>query len=544
MRIADVDGHAAATFLGEPIGIDPGQRAQQCGLAMVDVSGGPDDDGHRRPERVRQSQPQRGIVGRVHGPKVEMDRSILDPADDRRIAGAQPTGEGRRSRAAHDEPHRRKGLPGQRSAADRRGHRRDLDLRTECVREIGHDGVPTAAERVGAGGDHPPHRDVCCCPTRAVQAERRGERRQRDLLRSNRARQRVLPDPGDQVRPTNDQTGLRSTHELVTAERDQVRTGLESLARRWLVREAIRHGVEERAAAEVVDDDRAVEVRKLREGARIRRFDEARLGEVGRMDAQDDGRAALGEGRLEVGRSRPVGCPDLDETSPGTADHVGDPDATADLDELAPRDRDAASAGKPDREQERRRVIDGDDRVFRAGEGDQVCLCHPEPRPASPRVAIELEQGIGGGGSAGGLDGRSWPRRATEVRVEDDPGGVDDRREPGRRIRQRIEACGDRLRQVLQSGRRFAGGDCSPLHLDRFAGGRGKCHGLELARTRPRPDRGKQPFDAGGTRAIRRHWSSVAGTRGSRTHRAAPSAAPLVLKTRGPTGTRPLPARW
>jgi len=33
----------------------------------------------------------------------------------------------------------------------------------------------------------------------------------------------------------------------------------------------------------------------------------------------------------------------------------------------------------------------------------------------------------------------------------------------------------------------------------------------------------------------------MAGTRGSRTHRATPSAAPLVLKTRGPTGTRPLP---
>ncbi len=38
--------------------------------------------------------------------------------------------------------------------------------------------------------------------------------------------------------------------------------------------------------------------------------------------------------------------------------------------------------------------------------------------------------------------------------------------------------------------------------------------------------------------------SVMAGTRGSRTHRAAPSAAPLVLKTRGPTGTRPLPRRW
>jgi len=33
----------------------------------------------------------------------------------------------------------------------------------------------------------------------------------------------------------------------------------------------------------------------------------------------------------------------------------------------------------------------------------------------------------------------------------------------------------------------------------------------------------------------------MAGARGSRTHRATPSAAPLVLKTRGPTGTRPLP---
>ena len=33
----------------------------------------------------------------------------------------------------------------------------------------------------------------------------------------------------------------------------------------------------------------------------------------------------------------------------------------------------------------------------------------------------------------------------------------------------------------------------------------------------------------------------MAGARGSRTHRAAPSAAPLVLKTRGPTGTQPLP---
>ena len=35
---------------------------------------------------------------------------------------------------------------------------------------------------------------------------------------------------------------------------------------------------------------------------------------------------------------------------------------------------------------------------------------------------------------------------------------------------------------------------------------------------------------------------AMAGAHGSRTHRATPSAAPLVLKTREPTGTPPLPA--
>ena len=60
----------------------------------------------------------------------------------------------------------------------------------------------------------------------------------------------------------------------------------------------------------------------------------------------------------------------------------------------------------------------------------------------------------------------------------------------------------------------------------------------------PRPHHGKQPFDARWAGALGQDRASVAGTHGSRTHRAAPSAAPLVLKTRGPTGTRPLPARW
>jgi len=38
--IAEVDGDAAALFLGQPIGVDPGERFHQGGLAVVDMTGG------------------------------------------------------------------------------------------------------------------------------------------------------------------------------------------------------------------------------------------------------------------------------------------------------------------------------------------------------------------------------------------------------------------------------------------------------------------------------------------------------------------------
>ncbi len=41
--VAEVDRHAAAALLGPPVGLDPGQRADQGGLAVVDVPGGRDD---------------------------------------------------------------------------------------------------------------------------------------------------------------------------------------------------------------------------------------------------------------------------------------------------------------------------------------------------------------------------------------------------------------------------------------------------------------------------------------------------------------------
>jgi hypothetical protein len=44
MREAEIDGDAAALFFFQAIGIDPGERADQRRLPVIDVSGRADDE--------------------------------------------------------------------------------------------------------------------------------------------------------------------------------------------------------------------------------------------------------------------------------------------------------------------------------------------------------------------------------------------------------------------------------------------------------------------------------------------------------------------
>jgi hypothetical protein len=41
---AEIDGDTSALFLLKAVGIDPGERFDERGLAVIDVAGGPDDD--------------------------------------------------------------------------------------------------------------------------------------------------------------------------------------------------------------------------------------------------------------------------------------------------------------------------------------------------------------------------------------------------------------------------------------------------------------------------------------------------------------------
>ena len=77
VRVADVDRHPAPPLLGQPVGVDPGQRPQQRRLAVVDVAGRPDDDGHPVARRRRWpgtiAPGQCRILGRVDRAQVEHD---------------------------------------------------------------------------------------------------------------------------------------------------------------------------------------------------------------------------------------------------------------------------------------------------------------------------------------------------------------------------------------------------------------------------------------------------------------------------------------
>src|SRR5436305_12030673 len=93
--------------------------------------------------------------------------------------------------------------------------------------------------------------------------------------------------------------------------------------------------------AEVVDQRQAVSLRHGGDVLEPRPLLEADDAEVRLVDAEDD-RRLLADRALVVRGPRPVRRPDLDETGPRTREDLGDPEAVADLDQLAPRDHDFA----------------------------------------------------------------------------------------------------------------------------------------------------------------------------------------------------------
>ena len=147
-------------------------------------------------------------------------------------------------------------------------------------------------------------------------------------------------EPLDQVGAADEDPGLRAAEELVAREADEVGAGGEARRGGRLVADR-----RERARAEVVDERQPGAGRdrgELRERGLLGEADDP---EVRLVHAQDHGR--LGADRaLVVRRPGAVRRPDLDEPRARAGEHVGDPEAVADLDQLAARDEHLAALGE------------------------------------------------------------------------------------------------------------------------------------------------------------------------------------------------------
>ena len=292
------------------------------------------------------------------------------------------------------------------------------------------------------------------------QRERPLERRQRQLVRAERALERMPAEPLDEVGAADDDPGLRPAEELVAREADEVGAVRDARRCRRLVPE-----VEQRPGAEVVDEREPGARRDpgelpCRDG--LGEADDA----VVRLVHPEDRRRVGADRALVVGRARAVRRPDLDHPRARAGEDVGDPEPVADLDQLAARDDDLAALGqRRDGKEDGGGVVVDDERGLGAGQsperGGDVGL----PRPARARLEVELEVRVRGADLLHACERRRRERRAAEVRVDDHAGRVQHAPQ-GRRLEPLelgpcrrcdvagIAAAGDRPARFLERGPR------------------------------------------------------------------------------------------
>ncbi len=142
------------------------------------------------------------------------------------------------------------------------------------------------------------------------------------------------------------------------------------------------------------------------------------------MHAQEQSRFRA-DRALVVGGARAVRRPHLDQACAGAGEHVGDPEAVADLDQLAARDDHFAALGeRREREQHRGRVVVDDERRLGPGQPAQHARDVVLAGAATPGLRVVLEVRVAAPDFANALERRLRQRCAAEIRVHDDAGRV------------------------------------------------------------------------------------------------------------------------
>ena len=186
VRVADVDRQAASLLLGQAVGVDARQRAQEGGLAVVDVARGPDDPGHAdavasalpRAPRPRPRPAHRPSAGRRSGGRAGRRRPRCGRSTQgRRRGAAAPAGRravrGRAARpraASRPAAHRRRPSSGPPRHRCRRRSPASwsasaIAARLRSAAGVGRDGAPDGD--VGPGPARPDRARASRRPRRA-----------------------------------------------------------------------------------------------------------------------------------------------------------------------------------------------------------------------------------------------------------------------------------------------------------------------------------------------------------------------------------------
>ncbi len=232
------------------------------------------------------------------------------------------------------------------------------------------------------------------------------------------------------MRAANDDPRLGPAEQLVTAGHDQVRTRVDRLRERRLRRQPEAGRIQQGAAAEVLEQRQSMfACQHCQFGCRCG-MDKPERPEVAGMDLQV-GRGLPGGGRDVVPSIGPVRGADLDQARSRLAEYIRHTESAADLDGLSPRHHDLF-AGRHGREhqQYRRRTVVHHQRGLGAGQRPQEPGDLAHAAAALVALRFDLEGDRMSRHRPHRLGGLRAHRRAAEIGVDDDSGGVQDRDQP------------------------------------------------------------------------------------------------------------------
>ena len=240
----------------------------------------------------------------------------------------------------------------------------------------------------------------------------------------------MLHDALHQVRPTEQQTGLRAAQQLIGAGRHQVDAGKQAVLHARLGRQAIGRRVEQRATSQVMEQPQL-----MLPGDGGQRFQLDALGEADHLEVagvhlHDGHRFRRDRSGVIFGAGSIRGA-DLDHTCTRKAHDLRHSKSAADLDQLAAGNDDLLAPRQCRQHQEHRGGAIVDNRGgLGAGQVPQQ-LAEQVMAPASPAgQRIEFDGRVRARHAGDGFRRGPRQRSPAEVGMENHSGGIHDRPEP------------------------------------------------------------------------------------------------------------------